>query len=236
MSSWAISTISRVINDLDVFRDGRTPSPDVLDAFGLSLELVFCELIVEQTFNSNHQNIDEACELVRNALCTISSMQDVQRESTNVDSIEQPTVVISGRVGRPKFEISHDQLSFLLENRFTICQIADMLAVSERTIYRRMSDFSLSVRAQYASLSDDELDHLVYEIHCQFPTCGNVQMQGHLFAQGYGVQQVRVRESLRRIDPEGCIIRRLNVINRRQYRVPGPRSLWHIDGNHKLIR
>ena len=111
-----------------------------------------------------------------------------------------------------------------------------MLAVSERTIYRRMSDFSLSVRAQYVSLSDDELDHLVYEIHCQFPTCGNVQMQGHLFAQGYRVQQVRVRESLRRIDPEGCIIRRLNVINRRQYRVPGPRSLWHIAGNHKLIR
>ena len=51
-----------------------------------------------------------------------------------------------------------------------------------------MSDFSLSVCAQYASLSDDELDHVVYEIHCQFPTCGNVQMQGHLFAQGYRVQ------------------------------------------------
>ena len=49
-----------------------------------------------------------------------------------------------------------------------------MLAVSERTIYRKMSDFSLSVRALYASLSDDNLDHLVYEIHCQFPTCGNV--------------------------------------------------------------
>ena len=78
-------------------------------------------------------------------------------------------------------------------------------------------------------LSDDELDHLVYEIHCQFPMCGNVQMQG---PQGYRVQQVRVRESLRRIDPEGCIIRRLNVINRHQYRVSGPRSLWHIDGNH----
>ena len=94
--------------------------------------------------------------MVRNALCTISSMQDVQRESSNVDSIEHPTVVISGRVGRPKFEIRHDQLSFLLDNRFTIC-IADMLAVSERTICRRMSDFSLSVRAQYASLSDMSL-------------------------------------------------------------------------------
>ena len=41
-------------------------------------------------------------------MCTIFSMPDVQRESTNVDSIEQPTVVISGRVGRPKFEITVD--------------------------------------------------------------------------------------------------------------------------------
>ena len=39
-------------------------------------------------------------------------MQDVQRKSTNVNSIEQPTVVVSGRVGMPKFEISRDQLSF----------------------------------------------------------------------------------------------------------------------------
>ena len=42
-------------------------------------------------------------------------------------------------------------------------------------------------------------------------------MQGHLFAQGYRVQQVRVRESLRRIDPEGCIIQRL-----------GGTSLWRL--------
>lgn len=29
---------------------------------------------------------------------------------------------------------------------------------------------------------------------------------------------------------------RLHVLRRRQYSVPGPNSLWHIDGNHKLIR
>ncbi len=29
---------------------------------------------------------------------------------------------------------------------------------------------------------------------------------------------------------------RLRVLSRRQYSVPGPNSLWHIDGNHKLIR
>lgn len=29
---------------------------------------------------------------------------------------------------------------------------------------------------------------------------------------------------------------RLQVLRWRQYSVPGPNSLWHIDGNHKLIR
>lgn len=42
-------------------------------------------------------------------------------------------------------------------------------------------------------------------------------------------------ENHRRVDPSGAIIR-LNVLNRRQYRVPAPRSLYHIDGHHKLIR
>lgn len=48
----------------------------------------------------------------------------------------------------------------------------------------------------------------------------------------------RLQESLRRVDAEGVYMRRLrlHVLRRRQYSVPGPNSLWHIDGNHKLIR
>ena len=46
----------------------------------------------------------------------------------------------------------------------------------------------------------------------------------------------RVREAQAHIDPEGSFIRRLRFLNRRRYSVPGPQWLWHIDGNHKLIR
>jgi hypothetical protein len=31
-------------------------------------------------------------------------------------------------------------------------------------------------------------------------------------------------------------MRRLRAVNRRRYQVPAPLALWHIDGNHKLIR
>ena len=99
-----------------------------------------------------------------------------------------------------------------------------------------MDDYDLSICAQYSVLSDSELDDMVADIQSQFPMCGNRQMQGHLLARGHRVQQIRVREAQRRVDPQGTIIRRLHALNRREYSVLSPRSLYHIDGNHKLIR
>ena len=101
---------------------------------------------------------------------------------------------------------------------------------------RRLSEYGISISAQYSTVSDDQLDEIVAEIQQQFPLCGNRQMLGHLLARGLRVQQIRVREAQRRVDPEGSVMRRLRTINRRSYSVAAPRSLWHIDGNHKLIR
>ena len=99
-----------------------------------------------------------------------------------------------------------------------------------------MTTYNLSVRSFYSQISDAVLDATVSEISAQFPTCGNRQMQGHLIARGVRVQQQRVRESMLRVDPGGAMMRRLSSINRRVYQVNGPLALWHIDGNHKLIR
>ena len=93
-----------------------------------------------------------------------------------------------------------------------------------------MSSYGLSVRESYSTITDTELDEIVFGIQRNFPTCGNRVMQGHLLAQGYRVQQHRVRDSQRRIDPDGSVLRRLRVLN------PRPLALYHIDGNYKLIR
>ena len=111
-----------------------------------------------------------------------------------------------------------------------------MLGVSLRTVRRRLSKYGISISAQYSTVSDNQLDDIVAEIQQQFPLCGNRQMLGHLLARGLRVQQIRVREAQRRVDPEGSVMRRLRTINRRSYSVAAPRNLWHIDGNHKLIR
>ncbi|KZT30299.1 hypothetical protein NEOLEDRAFT_1030338, partial [Neolentinus lepideus HHB14362 ss-1] len=45
-----------------------------------------------------------------------------------------------------------------------------------------------------------------------------------------------VRMSLRRLDGLGQVLRNHETISRREYKVPRPNYLWHIDGYHKLIR
>ena len=54
---------------------------------------------------------------------------------------------------------------------------------------------------------------------------------------GVTIQRQRVRDAMERVDPAGVALRALQPqLQRRQYKVAGPNSLWHIDGNHKLIR
>ena len=122
-----------------------------------------------------------------------------------------------------------------MENGFTGPQMASIIEVSLSTVRRRMAEYGLTVSSEYAYLSDDVLDQLVMQMKHEFPTCGNKQVNGHLLSHGYRVQQLRVREAMRRVDPEGSVMRQLRTLNRRHYRVPAPGSLWHIDGNHKLI-
>ena len=68
------------------------------------------------------------------------------------------------------------------------------------------------------------------------PMIGIRLTKGFLVAKGYKVQLHRIRESLMRTDPIGLVERRTQTVVRRRYQVHGPLSLWHIDGNHKLIR
>ena len=110
------------------------------------------------------------------------------------------------------------------------------MGVSVSTIRRRMSDFNLSIRATYYPIIDEQLDQLVGRVQQQFPNWVNCQMYGYLINHGMRVQFHRVRESQSQIDPESSMMRRLQYLHHRFYSVCGPQHLWHVDGNHKLIR
>ncbi len=179
-------------------------------------------------------DLNRARLFVQNSLSYLYHMKDSQ-EIHFSQSPSAPLQSSEGGMGR-RYLISYEQLKFFIENHFSAPQIANILHVSVRTIFRRMAMFSLSIRSQYSNINDPELDNIVCEIQREFPSCGNRQMHGHLLSRGLRVQQFRIRELQRRIDPDGCAIRQLQTIRRRQYSVPSPRALYHIDGNHKLIR
>ena len=231
-TQWCIITVTRIVSDLANYDGGRCVGVDLLDAYHVQLELVYCELIGMEVLGglSNAVSVDRVREALRIVKCMLQDGSEVMEMGYHAPAIHD------GSEGRPRLNIPRNQLAYMLERRFTAPQIAGILRVSVRTIRRRMSEYELSVHALYSQLTDHELDVLVSDIQTQFPTCGNRQMQGHLLARGIRVQQHQVRESQRRTDPCGSVMRRLRAINRRQYQVDGPGALWHIDGNHKLIR
>ncbi|XP_030219380.1 uncharacterized protein LOC115548716 isoform X2 [Gadus morhua] len=140
--------------------------------------------------------------------------------------------------GRLAFDIPSAVLEHQVLSGLPAGQIAAMFGVSKRTIRRRMKQNGLRKTDLYSAMSDEELDRIVSEIHRRHPNTGYKLMRGHLNARGVRVPISRLQESLRRVDAEGVYMRRLRlrVLRRRQYSVPGPNSLWHIDGHHKLIR
>jgi hypothetical protein len=98
----------------------------------------------------------------------------------------------SGNRGRPKFNIAKEQLEFMLEYKFTIPQIAEMLNVSTSTIARRLHEYGLSTSTLYTRISDQELDGIIREISAENVNCGYKRMQGFLAARRLQVQQRRV--------------------------------------------
>ena len=114
--------------------------------------------------------------------------------------------------------------------------MAAMLGVSVSSIRRRMSNYDINTSRPFSEISDVELCQVIDDIRKQCPRSGYRMMQGYLRTRGYKIQQRRVRQMMRQVDPEGTITRWKNTVQRRVYSVSGPNALWHIDGNHKLIR
>lgn len=143
-----------------------------------------------------------------------------------------------GNVGRPRYIITREQIIYLREFSFKWTEIADLLGVSISTLNRHRVSLGLGsdVTPRFSDVSDADLDVLVRDIVRRTPFSGIRMVQGEVEDQGIHVQRERIRASLHRVDTLNIRARFSHVVERRQYRVPGPNSLWHVDGNHKLIR
>ena len=159
-------------------------------------------------------------------------------QCTNVAiySLESPSVAPKGSPGRPKLQISEDVLLELRSLGFKWKDISEMLLVSRWTVRRRVVEYGLEETTGFSALTNDELDTYVRQFMEQHGSMvGCSMLSGYLRSLGLRIQRDRLRASIARVDPSNVRIRWAAVICRRSYSVPGPNSLWHLDGHHSLV-
>ena len=107
------------------------------------------------------------------------------------------------------------------------------ISMSIRTLKTRLKFFGLKRRNP--NVSQTELDSRIMQkldsSQCQL---GYRMMWNSLKMEGFVVPRRRVAESLNRLDPSGCILRRIHRLHRRKYFSMGPNYCWHVDGYGKL--
>ena len=143
--------------------------------------------------------------------------------------------------GRPQVEVDMGEVDKLIRMGFTKTKIADIMGISRKTLYTKIMAVQQQgpsgiVSNRYVQMTDDELDTKVKSIKQTHPQYGEVMIVGHLRQDGIRLARSRIRASIHRVDPDGVAERRSKAVKRRVYQVGFPNDIWHIDGNHKLIR
>lgn len=122
-------------------------------------------------------NIDDILHSIQRVLCLVG-------ENNNHTGGFRPPLIVSGGRGRPSWDISEDQLKFLLEYNFTVREIGELLGVSYSTVRRRMAESNLSARMSYSNISDEDLQKLVQNFILECPDSGIKRVLGYLNCVG----------------------------------------------------
>lgn len=174
-------------------------------------------------------------------LCKLQSWQILHLIFTRIEIelVERYTPVTrvhSGRPGQPRKVIDEDWLRQALQpaNCLSKTKIAKLCGVDRKTVQKAIKDYKIDTG--FTQMTTDDLDELVELYRAWKPDSGYRYILGWLQSNNIKVPQVRVLESLRRVDELGQVLRNHAAIDRDQYSVPHSNFLWHMDGHHKIIR
>ena len=238
--------LEKCFEDLDallVVRERNTISRNVIEVIVNSLEMSieFLLQIIPTLFETRKDVAEIAINLqviYRDWCRKLSEMQLRNRPNCThlaVYSICQPEITMPEGPGRPRYIISEDVLVSLKSLGYIWQEISSLLLVSRTTLWRRVDELGIQNQIGYSIITNEELDQVVQSfisVHGLY--IGFSMVYGHISSLGMKVQRDRVHASLKRIDPQNSRLRWATVITRRTYSVPGPNSLWHIDGHHSL--
>ena len=100
-------------------------------------------------------------------------------------------------------------------------------------MYRVLEDSNL---IGVTDISDQELDAIIASYKDTHPSDGERILIGYLRSKNIHLPRRHIRDNIHRIDHHGIELRKLTTICCRTYHVEGPNFVWHMDGNHKLIK
>ena len=122
-----------VVNGIEVYKSSNDPSTD--------FQRVIIKLDYVQRLGVNINMEEDIVNTIGRAYTMV-----VEIENNNFNNSRYGAMLRrSGQRGRPAYDISEEQLSFLLERAFNVRDISSILGVSVHTVERRMSSFGLSV-------------------------------------------------------------------------------------------
>jgi len=139
----------------------------------------------------------------------------------------------SSGVGRSPIDIDIDRVATLRNIGLSMTQVSKTLKISRSTLYRNLENKDM---IGYTDISDQDLDEIIVHYKQTHPHDGERMIIGYLRSLSIHLQRWRICQSIHRVDPSGVRERSVKLIQRRAYFCKGPNFVWHMDGNHKLIR
>ena len=139
----------------------------------------------------------------------------------------------SSSVGRPSLNIDLERVEAMRNTGLSMTKISKTLGISRSTLYRALE---YSDMIGYTDINDNDLDQIILRYKQTHPHDGERMLIGHLRSLNIHIPRWRIRQCIHRVDPNGVRERSIKLIQRRTYFVKGPNYVWHMDGNHKLIR
>lgn len=160
--------------------------------------------------------------------CLLSMLRRWLRSFDQVQSSYSASSIRTTLRGRPKFQITKQQLEYLRSMSFKWVQIAEIIGVSYMTVLRRRGEFGMRMMNHGGNMTDAQLMEFIQQLRREMPSLGQTIIWGRLRSQGFIVTRSRVRAAVRATDPLQTALRWRNMIPRHPYSVASPNSLWHI--------
>ena len=97
--------------------------------------------------------------------------------------------------GRPKLDVTKEEILHLKSLNYSWTKIAEILEVSRQMLYRRLQEFGIDL-CKFTPILEPDVDTALKSINESHSSCGEVMIQGHLLHNGIKVPREMLRTAI----------------------------------------